>query len=158
MLATLSACLVLLLIMADKTRILQKILNLVSNACKFTHAGQVGIAVVYRTEQSIDVADWRVSHTNIGIASENMHKLFKDFSQADASTARKFGGTGLGLALSRRFARVMDGDITVTSTLGEGSVFTLTVPLIPRRAPVMAGISSHQQQQERPADALPVSG
>ena len=69
-----------------------------------------------------------VSDTGIGLTPEQQAKLFEEFSQADATTAQRFGGTGLGLALSRKLARMMGGDVTVTSEPGKGSVFTLRLP------------------------------
>ena len=73
---------------------------------------------------------FRVTDTGIGLSSEQIVKLFQDFTQADASTTRKFGGTGLGLALTRRFCQMMGGDVTVHSVPGEGSVFTIKLPAI----------------------------
>src|SRR5207237_8476732 len=72
--------------------------------------------------------EFRVADTGIGIAPEQMQKLFEEFTQADVSTARKYGGTGLGLALSRRFCRMMGGDIHVQSAPGQGSMFTISLP------------------------------
>src|SRR5262249_58514892 len=73
--------------------------------------------------------EFAVSDTGIGMTSEQQAKLFEEFTQADVSTAQKFGGTGLGLALSRKLARMMGGDVTVTSTPGKGSVFTVRLPV-----------------------------
>ncbi len=113
---------------ADQMRLRQAMLNLTSNACKFTERGTITIKA--QSEQRAD-ADWitvAVSDTGIGMNAEQMTKLFKDFSQADASTTRKYGGTGLGLAISRHFCRMMGGDIDVNSKPGEGSTFTIRLP------------------------------
>lgn len=110
---------------ADQTKIRQSLLNLLSNACKFTTAGTVSINV--RAVAGDKIA-FVVSDTGMGMTVEQSTKLFEPFTQADASTSRKFGGTGLGLTISRRFARMMGGDISLQSTPGEGSDFTMTLP------------------------------
>ena len=112
----------------DVSKVRQGLMNLVSNAAKFTHGGEITIEV---ERQVMDGSGWivfRVSDTGIGLSSEQTVKLFQAFTQADASTTRKFGGTGLGLALTRRFCNMMSGDVTVHSVLGEGSVFTIKLP------------------------------
>ena len=113
---------------ADLSKVRQGLFNLVSNAAKFTHDGQIKIEA---ERQVMDGSDWivfRVSDTGIGLSSEQIVRLFQSFTQADASTTRKFGGTGLGLALTRRFCQMMSGDVTVQSVPGEGSVFTIKLP------------------------------
>jgi signal transduction histidine kinase/CheY-like chemotaxis protein len=111
---------------ADQTRIRQALLNLASNANKFTEKGTVTIAAQAQpTEITVAVTD-----TGIGMTEEQMGRLFQEFSQADASTTRKYGGTGLGLAISRHFCRMMGGDVTVESKPGEGSTFTIRLPRI----------------------------
>ena len=114
---------------ADLTKLRQSLLNLLSNASKFTQNGTIRLDIEPRTGRSGDRILFRVSDTGIGIEPENVERLFEPFEQADASTSRRFGGTGLGLALSRRFCRLMGGDLTATSTPGEGSVFTIEMPL-----------------------------
>ena len=109
---------------ADVTKMRQVLLNLLSNACKFTDQGEVRLAV-YREGEDIVYA---VSDSGIGMTPEQAGKLFEAFMQADSSTSKNFGGTGLGLAISRQFCRLMGGDITVTSTPGSGSTFTVRVP------------------------------
>jgi signal transduction histidine kinase len=112
---------------ADSMRLKQILLNLLSNACKFTKEGEVALRVR-------NVADGRywvelaVADTGIGLTAEQQAKLFQDFTQADSLTARRYGGTGLGLALSRKLARMMGGDVTVASEPGKGSVFTVRLP------------------------------
>jgi signal transduction histidine kinase len=109
---------------ADPMRLKQILLNLLSNACKFTKEGEVAL----RVRKVADGRDWvelAVADTGIGLTAEQQAKLFQDFTQADSLTARRYGGTGLGLALSRKLARMMGGDVTVTSEPGKGSVFTV---------------------------------
>jgi signal transduction histidine kinase/DNA-binding response OmpR family regulator len=113
---------------ADLSKVRQGLLNLVSNAAKFTHDGLVSVVA---ERQSMDGSDWimfRVTDNGIGLGPEQVVRLFQPFTQADASTTRKFGGTGLGLALTRRFCQMMGGDVMVQSEAGEGSVFTLLLP------------------------------
>jgi signal transduction histidine kinase len=111
----------------DSLRLKQILLNLLSNACKFTKEGEVAL----RVREVADGRDWielAVADTGIGMTADQQAKLFQDFTQADSLTARRYGGTGLGLALSRKLARMMGGDVTVTSELGKGSVFTVRLP------------------------------
>jgi adenylate cyclase len=105
----------------------QILLNLLSNACKFTKAGQVAL----RVRKVADGRDWielAVADSGIGMTPEQQAKLCQDFTQADSLTARRYGGTGLGLAISRKLARMMGGDVTVTSEPGKGSAFTRRLP------------------------------
>jgi signal transduction histidine kinase len=111
----------------DAMRLRQILLNLLSNACKFTTVGEVKVRAS-RVSNGRDWIELSVSDTGIGMTSEQQAKLFEEFSQADASTAQRFGGTGLGLAITRKLARMMGGDVTVTSEPGEGSVFTVRLP------------------------------
>src|SRR5436189_1318265 len=115
----------------DPMRLRQILLNLLSNACKFTKQGEVAL----RVRKVVDGRNWvelAVADTGIGLTVEQQAKLFQDFTQADSLTARRYGGTGLGLALSRKLARMMGGDVTVTSEAGKGSVFTVRLPLLRR--------------------------
>ena len=117
---------------ADSMRLKQILLNLLSNACKFTKEGEIAL----RVRKVADGRDWvelAVADTGIGLTAEQQAKLFQDFTQADSLTARRYGGTGLGLALSRKLARMMGGDVTVTSEPGKGSVFTVRLPGGPAR-------------------------
>jgi signal transduction histidine kinase len=108
----------------DPMRLRQILLNLLSNACKFTKEGEVKLQARRDTKWvELDVSD-----TGIGMTAEQQSKMFEEFSQADATTAQRFGGTGLGLAISRKLARMMGGDVTVTSEPGKGSVFTARLP------------------------------
>jgi signal transduction histidine kinase len=111
----------------DPMRLRQILLNLLSNACKFTKAGEVKLAA-RKVSNGSSFVEFAVSDTGIGMTAEQQAKLFEEFSQADAATAQRFGGTGLGLAITRKLARVMGGDVTVTSEPGKGSVFTVRLP------------------------------
>jgi adenylate cyclase len=111
----------------DPMRLRQILLNLLSNARKFTKDGEVGL----RVRKIADGRSWiefAVSDSGIGMTAEQQAKLFEEFAQADALTARRFGGTGLGLAITRKLARMMGGDVTVASEPGKGSVFTVRLP------------------------------
>src|SRR5262249_27158583 len=111
----------------DSMRLKQILLNLLSNACKFTKDGEVAL----RVRKVADGRDWvelAVADTGIGLTAEQQAKLFQEFTQAESLTARRYGGTGLGLALSRKLARMMGGDVTVTSEPGKGSVFIVRLP------------------------------
>jgi signal transduction histidine kinase len=113
---------------ADQMRLRQALLNLMSNANKFTENGTVTIAAHKGEENGRDWITLSVADTGIGMTPEQMGKLFQEFSQASSKTASKYGGTGLGLVISRRFCQMMGGDITVASELGKGSVFTVRLP------------------------------
>jgi CheY-like chemotaxis protein/nitrogen-specific signal transduction histidine kinase len=113
---------------ADQIKVRQALFNLLSNAVKFTHEGSITLEAA---RQNMDGTEWivfRVTDTGIGLSAEQIVKLFQDFTQADASTTRKFGGTGLGLVLTRRFCQMMGGDVTAHSVSGAGSVFTIKLP------------------------------
>jgi GAF domain-containing protein len=111
----------------DPMRLRQILLNLLSNACKFTKQGEVKLAA-RKVSNGSSFVEFAVSDTGIGMTAEQQAKLFEEFSQADATTAQRFGGTGLGLAITRKLARMMGGDVTVTSEPGKGSVFTVRLP------------------------------
>jgi signal transduction histidine kinase len=113
---------------ADSTRVKQCLINLVSNACKFTHDGKVELTTARLQAAGQEWVRFRITDTGIGMTPEQLQKLFQPFSQADASTTRKFGGTGLGLTITRRFCRMMGGDVLVESEHGKGSTFTMQIP------------------------------
>ena len=120
---------------ADVTRLRQVLFNLLSNACKFTEKGRITLDVRREHGTFGDDVVFRLSDTGIGMTPEQQSRLFEAFMQADASTSRRFGGTGLGLAISRRFCQMMGGDVSVTSTPGVGSTFTVRIPAtVPERA------------------------
>jgi signal transduction histidine kinase len=110
----------------DRQKVKQVIVNLLSNALKFTHQGGIEIGVDF--DASSRIATITVTDTGIGIAPEHHDKIFEDFRQVDDSPSRQYGGTGLGLAICRRLASALGGRITLQSRLGEGSTFTLTIP------------------------------
>jgi signal transduction histidine kinase/CheY-like chemotaxis protein len=116
------------LVRADSMRLRQILTNLVGNACKFTERGEVLLKVSAAEWNGRPAIQFEVKDSGIGMAAEQVERLFQPFSQADSSSRRKYGGTGLGLSVSRQFARMMGGDIAVASTLGDGSVFTLSLP------------------------------
>ena len=109
----------------DLTKVRQSLFNLLSNAAKFTENGQISLSV--RREGPTYI--FAVQDTGIGMTEDQMAGLFEAFAQADASTTRKYGGTGLGLALTRRFCRMMGGDVSVQSIPGAGSTFTMRLPI-----------------------------
>ena len=111
----------------DVTRMRQVLLNLTSNAIKFTPAGRVTL----RVEAKGPLVRFAVEDTGIGISGEDQKKLFQEFSQADSSVSRRFGGTGLGLAICRKIVELMKGSLGVTSRTGEGSTFWFEIPLEP---------------------------
>jgi signal transduction histidine kinase/DNA-binding response OmpR family regulator len=114
---------------ADVTKVRQALFNLLSNAAKFTHQGEVGLVVRGEHEDGVEWVRMSVSDSGIGIPPEKIDQVFEEFSQADETTTRDYGGTGLGLPISRRFCQLMGGDITVESTVGEGSTFTIRLPV-----------------------------
>ncbi|HEU0021362.1 MAG TPA: response regulator [Dehalococcoidia bacterium] len=122
------------LIHADVTKVRQTLFNLLGNACKFTHGGAITLGVIRSHQDGVDWINFIVSDTGIGINPQHMSRLFQPFSQADSSTTRRYGGTGLGLVLSRQFCQMMGGDITVESEEGKGSTFTCTLPAVVRPA------------------------
>ncbi len=115
---------------ADQIKVRQGLFNLLSNAGKFTHEGTVTLEAGRQRRDGNEWIVFRVTDTGIGLSPEQIVKLFQDFTQADASTTRRFGGTGLGLALTRRFCQMMGGDVTVHSVPGEGSIFTIELPAV----------------------------
>ncbi len=118
-------------ISSDPTRLRQILLNLVSNAIKFTEAGGVAIKVASHVVDGKPSLRFDVTDTGIGLTAEQKGRMFVPFVQADTSTTRRFGGSGLGLAICQRLARMLDGDLSVESEPGVGSTFSLTVPAAP---------------------------
>jgi signal transduction histidine kinase/CheY-like chemotaxis protein len=116
----------------DQMKLRQSLFNLLSNACKFTSHGTVTLVAGRESHADGDWFTFRVTDTGIGMSAEQVARLFQPFTQADASTTRKYGGTGLGLTISRRFCQMMGGDIIVRSEPGQGSTFTIRIPAAPR--------------------------
>jgi len=117
-------------VVCDPRRLRQVIFNLLSNAGKFTKRGSVTLSAS-RERGVSDLVRLEVRDSGIGIAQDTLHKLFQDFNQVDATTASRFGGTGLGLAVSQSLCRLMGGEITVESEYGKGSCFTVILPAEP---------------------------
>lgn len=116
-------------VQTDPLRLQQILFNLLSNAIKFTDRGAIRITASWsraRNELTVAVAD-----SGCGIAPEPLARVFESFEQADASTTRRFGGTGLGLSISRRLAQMMGGTLSAESAIGQGSTFTLVIPVVP---------------------------
>jgi signal transduction histidine kinase/DNA-binding response OmpR family regulator len=139
---------------ADLTKVRQILLNVLSNAAKFTNQGVITIQV---TRQLIDTTEhvcFRIADTGIGISADQLKLLFQEFSQANAATTRLYGGTGLGLSLSRRFCQLMDGTISVESEVGLGSVFTILLPSIvtaPSTEPPQLAVSQALENSSVPS-------
>jgi signal transduction histidine kinase/DNA-binding response OmpR family regulator len=112
----------------DLTKLRQSLLNLLSNAAKFTHEGTVTLHAGRQSQADGDWLTFAVGDTGIGIAADKLEHVFDEFSQADNSTTRDYGGTGLGLTITRRFCQMLGGDLTVSSQPGAGSTFTIRLP------------------------------
>jgi signal transduction histidine kinase/CheY-like chemotaxis protein len=119
---------------ADLTKVRQVLFNLLSNASKFTREGVITLDVQRMPGAEVDWIRFQVTDTGIGMTEEQLGNLFQAFTQADESTTRKYGGTGLGLVISKRFCQMMGGDIEVASEPGQGSVFTVDLPVIAKDA------------------------
>ncbi len=129
----------------DGFKLSQCLLNLLANAAKFTRDGQVKLRARRDEEGGGDWLVFDVIDTGIGISPEAQARLFQPFVQADASTTRAYGGTGLGLAITQRLARMLGGDVTVRSVVGQGSAFTLRVPAL---LPGESAVPSQQEQAD----------
>jgi signal transduction histidine kinase len=136
-------------IRSDDTKMRQILLNLLSNACKFTKNGTITLTVDRVTRDNSDCISYSVQDTGIGMTTAQIANLFQAFTQADPSTTRKYGGTGLGLALSRRLAVMLGGELTVQSEIDRGSTFTVTLPMIADEPP------STSHANDEPTSALP---
>ena len=138
----------------DVTKLRQAALNLLSNAAKFTKNGRIVLSVAREQRRGGDWLRLSVRDTGIGIARENLRKLFQNFSQAEAWTSSKYGGTGLGLALTQKLCRLMGGDVAVESELGRGSCFTIRLPASLAET-VQRRSDPDQAGEPVPADAAP---
>jgi CheY-like chemotaxis protein/anti-sigma regulatory factor (Ser/Thr protein kinase) len=130
----------------DITKVRQALLNLLSNAAKFTHEGIITLSAERISLTGDDWLEFSVTDSGIGIPADKLDQVFEEFSQADSTTTRDYGGTGLGLPISRRFCIMLGGDLTVHSTVGEGSTFTMRIPV------QMSG--SGTQTTEEPAPVI----
>ncbi|MGE3536823.1 MAG: ATP-binding protein [Candidatus Tectimicrobiota bacterium] len=125
------------LVCGDRTKIQQSLVHLVSNACKFTSQGQITLSV---SREQCEAQTWlrfQIRDTGIGMSPEQVARLFQPFMQGDDSLTRKYGGTGMGLAISQRLCQIMGGEITVTSTVGQGSTFTMYLPSVEHTTPAV---------------------
>jgi PAS domain S-box-containing protein len=120
---------------SDIIKVRQSLLNLLSNACKFTKEGPIMLTVTRETGEDKEWLCFQVRDTGIGMSPEQRRRLFQPFSQADASTTRQYGGTGLGLTITQYFCQMLGGTMMVESTLGEGSTFTMRLPAAAQEAP-----------------------
>ncbi|OUS32384.1 hypothetical protein A9Q99_00930 [Gammaproteobacteria bacterium 45_16_T64] len=117
-------------LIGDPLRVNQVLTNLTGNAVKFVRHGSITISVLWKSQSPKEgTVEISVKDTGVGISEKNISGIFKSFSQEDNTTTRKFGGTGLGLTISKQIVQLMGGDLVVHSVLGEGSVFTFTIPL-----------------------------
>ncbi len=114
----------------DQTKLRQSLFNLLSNAAKFTHDGTISVRAGVDRGESTDWLTISVEDSGIGIPADKLDKVFREFAQADDSTTRNYGGTGLGLPISRRFCRMLGGDLTLRSEPGQGSTFTIRIPTV----------------------------
>jgi signal transduction histidine kinase/CheY-like chemotaxis protein/HAMP domain-containing protein len=137
-------------IVVDAMRLKQILLNLLSNACKFTKGGEVSLRVASVSADGRKWINFMVSDSGIGMTPEQMGKLFEEFMQADQTTARRYGGTGLGLAITRRLCNMMGGDVTVASESGKGSTFTVRLPADSETAVVVSDESAHTLDEPVP--------
>ena len=116
------------LLHADATKLRQALFNLLSNASKFTSEGEITLRV--REDSARKLFHFEVADTGIGMTEEQLGRIFDEFTQAELTTAKKYGGTGLGLAISRKFCRLMGGELSATSRAGQGSTFHIVLPAI----------------------------
>ena len=143
-------------VMTDPLRLQQILFNLISNAVKFTQDGDVTVSVAWTAAEGVPsagVLTVSVIDDGVGIPADRLSEIFNSFEQADAGTTRRYGGTGLGLAISRRLAQIMGGDLTVVSILGEGSTFTVTLPVEVAAKPALG-----PDKARRVADANALAG
>ena len=141
---------------ADLTKVRQILLNLLSNAAKFTEQGLITIQVTRNRSNDHDSVCFRISDTGIGMSDEQLLMLFQEFTQANASTTRKYGGTGLGLSLSQRFCQLMGGTINVESEAGIGSTFIVELPIIDSGAAITVIPPSWEQTLEFQTSPTPI--
>jgi signal transduction histidine kinase/DNA-binding response OmpR family regulator len=137
---------------ADVTKVRQVLFNLISNAAKFTEKGDIRLAIRRQTSARGEEVVFEVSDSGIGMTDRQMKKVFEAFTQADASTTRKYGGTGLGLPITRHFCRMMGGEIEVKSESGKGSTFTVRLPASVRPSPSKTKANAENNGNTEDAD------
>jgi signal transduction histidine kinase/DNA-binding response OmpR family regulator len=143
--------------LSDLVKLRQGLLNLLSNANKFTDEGRVVLRVRRASKAGQDFLTFAVSDTGIGMSPEQLSGLFQAFHQGDTSTSRRFGGTGLGLVITRKFCELMGGSVGVTSKFGEGSTFTIELPVEVKKAEKPAALTSFIQKPKDLADTIGVA-
>jgi signal transduction histidine kinase/CheY-like chemotaxis protein len=136
--------------LGDVTRLRQILFNLLSNACKFTENGTITLEVDRKQVQGRDWIQFRVRDTGIGMTPEQTGKLFQAFQQADTTTSRKYGGTGLGLVICRKFCQLSGGDVDVKSEYGKGTIFTVRLPADAGREPETAPKAAKPKEARQP--------
>ena len=109
----------------DETKLRQVLLNLLSNAAKFTEGGVIKLKISKAARSSVK---FELSDTGIGMTPKQLKNVFEEFMQAETSTSKKYGGTGLGLPISKKITEMMDGKIEIKSKVGDGTTFTITIP------------------------------
>ena len=133
---------------ADLTKVRQSLFNLLSNASKFTEHGTITLTLNRYTLAEQDWINLQVSDTGIGMTPQQVDKLFKAFTQADASTTRKYGGTGLGLTITQKFCRMMGGDISVESEVNQGTSFTIKLPMEVEKINKVGSATDHHSYEQ----------
>ena len=131
---------------ADLTKVRQSLFNLLSNASKFTSHGTITLSLNCYTLEEKDWINFQVSDTGIGMTKEQIDNLFQAFTQADVSTTRKYGGTGLGLTITQKFCQMMEGNIFVESEVNQGTTFTIKLPIRVQKITKLEPVSEHSQQ------------
>jgi signal transduction histidine kinase len=150
---------------ADLTKLRQILFNLLSNANKFTEQREIRLEVERVSGdkplgycKAASLLHFRVSDNGIGMTAEQLGRLFQAFSQADSATSKKYGGTGLGLAISRKFCHLMGGDLTVKSVAGEGSTFTVILPVEVKEASFPAADLVREESNPSPSSKADPAG
>ena len=152
------------LILADSTKLRQMLLNLLGNAAKFSKDGMIVLKVRRTTADERDWIEFSVQDSGIGMTAEQTAKVFEAFTQADSSTTRKYGGSGLGLSITRMLCESMGGAIRVQSQLGTGSILTMRLPVevVSTAKPVSSiealQMSLQAEESHRPSTATPAPG
>ena len=142
-------------LVVDPMRLRQVLLNLLSNACKFTNQGEISLRVACNVLDGRSWIEFAVSDTGIGMRSDQLNKVFEEFSQADSSTARRYGGTGLGLTITRELCRLMGGEVTANSEVGKGSTFVVRLPAeIDRRESSLELVTNHRDTSPAQANCV----